>query len=200
MTTEEFDYLHDAGVRCVRIHGIYGESSKRWEHVLEQVRELSASYGIRELGWTISAQLPLRAWASLKSFILDHYDTPNDVILIAEHNGCAEPTDIDSPEFGDFLDMLGSGKLYVKIGALYRRSPDDFHQMKGIIQALAKKAPDRLLWGSDWPHVMTGAEMTSAGSVEAELFTLREWLSRTEWCKMFVQNPRLLFDTRDNYR
>ncbi|GKZ24657.1 hypothetical protein AbraIFM66951_011928 [Aspergillus brasiliensis] len=193
LTKKEFDYLHHAGVRCIRIHGVYSEGSKRVEYVLDQLRQLSASYGIRELGWIISAQLPLRTWASLKPFILDN-DTLNNVILIADHVGCTKPTDIDSVEFRDFLDMIGAGKLYVKIGALYRRSPNDFRQMKAIVQAVALKAPDRLLWGSDWPHVVTGVEKKCIGSVEAELLALREWLSETEWRQMLVDNPQLLFD------
>ncbi|KAL4888034.1 MFS general substrate transporter [Aspergillus ambiguus] len=183
LAKDEFLRLHTAGVRCVRIHGVYGEGRDRAELVVEQIRRVSASYGVRVLGWTVSAQLPLQVWASMKTFILED-DSLQSTIFIADHNGCAQPNDIDTQEFCAFLDMLGSGRLYVKIGALYRRSPDVFSRMKPVIKALKKKAPDRLLWGSDWPHVVTSVGKQHVGDVDAELLALREWLTGDEWRQM----------------
>ena len=72
---------------------------------------------------------------------------------MADHIACATPSNYGSSALQDFVELLQSGRVYVKISALYRRSPVDIHVMKDIITLLAQAAPRALLWGSDWPHV-----------------------------------------------
>ncbi|RAK80801.1 MFS general substrate transporter [Aspergillus fijiensis CBS 313.89] len=180
LTKEEFEQWHEAGARCIRIHGVYGQFRDQPELVRSQLRALAGSYGVRVLGWSISAQLPLPVWASLRPFLIED-KSMQDTILIADHNGCAEPDDIDTSDFRAFMDLLGSGRLYVKIGALYRRSPDDFLRMEPVIRAMAEQTPERLVWGSDWPHVVTGGGKLQVGDVDAELAALRGWLSEEAW-------------------
>ncbi|RAH68083.1 MFS general substrate transporter [Aspergillus aculeatinus CBS 121060] len=189
LTKEEFEQWHEAGARCIRIHGVYGQFRDQPELVRSQLRALAGSYGVRVLGWSISAQLPLPVWASLRPFLIED-KSMQDTILIADHNGCAGPDDIDTSDFRAFMDLLGSGRLYVKIGALYRRSPDDFLRMEPVIRAMAERTPDRIVWGSDWPHVVTDGGKLQGGDVDAELAALRGWLSEEAWRLMLVDNPQ----------
>lgn len=65
---------------------------------------------------------------------------------MADHVACATPTDYGCSALQDFLDLLGSGRMYVKISALHRRSPSDIRAMEPIVCMLAQNAPQALLW------------------------------------------------------
>jgi predicted TIM-barrel fold metal-dependent hydrolase len=60
----------------------------------------------------------------------------------------------DQPGFSDLLDLVKSGRAYVKISAPYRTSDKspDFPDVMPLAQALVAANPDRILWGSNWPH------------------------------------------------
>ena len=56
--------------------------------------------------------------------------------------------------FGVLLDLLRSGKAYVKLSAAYRvseKSPD-YLDVAPLARALVGTNPERVLWGTDWPH------------------------------------------------
>jgi len=56
--------------------------------------------------------------------------------------------------FADLVEMARSGKAYVKISAAYRASNQapDYADVPPFAKALIAANPDRVLWGSDWPH------------------------------------------------
>ena len=70
--------------------------------------------------------------------------------------------------FDALLDLIRSGHAYVKISAPYRssmRSPA-YADISPIAQALIAANPQRILWGSDWPHPnppQTGRAATEVG-------------------------------------
>ncbi|KAL4951873.1 MFS general substrate transporter [Aspergillus filifer] len=202
-TPSTYDALHELGVRSIRIHGLYGGPGGDVDGVKTLLRSLSTSYAVQTLGWKLSAQLPLSTWAALRSFLLKD-QTLSHLQLIADHNGCATPSDIGSPDLDVFLELLRAKRISVKISALYRRSPDNKDQMQPIIQAFANAAPDGLIWGSDWPHV----DSTAGGSgrpplrgpvdVAEELELLRTWLSEGQWKRMMDDNPRRLYWIEDS--
>ena len=60
----------------------------------------------------------------------------------------------DQPGFEELLALVRRGKAYVKLSGPYRiskRSPD-YDDIAPITRALVRAAPDRMLWGSNWPH------------------------------------------------
>jgi predicted TIM-barrel fold metal-dependent hydrolase len=60
----------------------------------------------------------------------------------------------DQPGFADVLDLDGSGKAYVKISGAYRASTaaPDYADAVALAKALIAANPDRIVWGTDWPH------------------------------------------------
>ena len=60
----------------------------------------------------------------------------------------------DQPGFADVLDLVGSGKAYVKISGGYRASKaaPDYADAIALAKALIAANPDRIVWGTDWPH------------------------------------------------
>jgi predicted TIM-barrel fold metal-dependent hydrolase len=202
LTHEEFDAMHDVGVRSCRMNGFNGAGGTSLSNIQQQMLQFARSYPAQEYGWSLSAQLPLEMWASLKHFIL-HEPKICHITIIADHNGCATPADIGGTELDTFVQMLRSRRLHVKVSALYRRSPESIHHMQFIIHQFATSAPHSLLWGSDWPHVdssnkslhppSTEIETDRADDVPAEMSALRSWLTDQQWNAMFKENPDRLF-------
>jgi D-galactarolactone isomerase len=57
--------------------------------------------------------------------------------------------------FGIVADLLHKGKAWVKLSAAYadtKVGPPTYSDATAVAQAYVKEAPERLVWGSDWPH------------------------------------------------
>jgi predicted TIM-barrel fold metal-dependent hydrolase len=77
------------------------------------------------------------------------------VPVVFDHFGGLEaPLGLSQPGFADLLDLVRLGKAYVKISAAYRSSTQapDYPDVAPFARALIAANPDRILWGSDWPH------------------------------------------------
>ncbi|EMD62242.1 hypothetical protein COCSADRAFT_147805 [Bipolaris sorokiniana ND90Pr] len=197
LTDSELERMHLLGVRCIRLHGVYRGLGHDPAWAQRQMTALAQVNQVRNLGWKISAQLPLATWSQLKHFILtDKYLA--GLPIVADHIACATPSDYGSLALHDFVELLQSGRVYVKISALHRRSPQNIHAMKDIISLLARAAPQALLWGSDWPHVDASQNDFEAGPLEGadpntELAAVQSWLSTEQFQDMLVNNPYRLF-------
>ncbi|MGJ8604704.1 MAG: amidohydrolase family protein [Marivita sp.] len=84
--------------------------------------------------------------------------------------------------------LLSEGHAWTKLSATYRHSPEPH----ALIQRLAKANPDRILWGSDWPHLMlNGVGMPDAGQ---QLNNLLDAIPDTQTRqKLFTDNPARLY-------
>jgi len=58
------------------------------------------------------------------------------------------------PGFSDLLDLVRSGKAYVKISGAYRASTQapDYPDVVPLAKALIAANAERIVWGTDWPH------------------------------------------------
>jgi predicted TIM-barrel fold metal-dependent hydrolase len=61
---------------------------------------------------------------------------------------------LGQPGFADVLDLVRSGRAYVKISYAYRASKaaPDYSDVVPLAKALIAANPDRIVWGTDWPH------------------------------------------------
>jgi 2-pyrone-4,6-dicarboxylate lactonase len=96
------------------------------------------------------------------------------------------------PGFGKLLDMLrhGDGRAWVKLTGTYRMATGPtFADATPMARALIEVAPDRLIWGSDYPHLSFADQV---GSVQ--LFNLlADWADEPTRRKILVENPAALF-------
>jgi predicted TIM-barrel fold metal-dependent hydrolase len=60
----------------------------------------------------------------------------------------------EQPGFSDLVDLVAAGRAYVKISGAYRSSDlaPDYADIAPFASALITANPDRILWGTDWPH------------------------------------------------
>jgi len=75
--------------------------------------------------------------------------------IVFDHFGGAQATlGVSQPGFDTLLNLVRSGKAYVKISAPYRSStkPPDYADVAPLAKELIGANPQRILWGSDWPH------------------------------------------------
>ena len=143
--------------------------------------------------------------------------TPPDVIaaLLAELDASPVPLVLDcfawlaggveQPGFDAVLSLVSSGRAYVKLAEPYRVSKKgpDYRDLLPVVQAFVATNPDRLLWGSGWPHVdsasVPGREKTDLApnlSVDTgHIFNLlAEWVPDAEMRrKILVDNPARLY-------
>ena len=58
------------------------------------------------------------------------------------------------PGFADLVELVRCGKAYVKISGAYRASREapDYPDVAPLAKALIAANPERVVWGTDWPH------------------------------------------------
>jgi len=66
-----------------------------------------------------------------------------------------QPAGAGHPAFAVVVDLLQKGKAWVKLSGAYQDTkvgPPTYADTIPLAQAYVKAAPERLVWGSDWPH------------------------------------------------
>jgi predicted TIM-barrel fold metal-dependent hydrolase len=102
----------------------------------------------------------------------------------------------EQPAFRVLLDLLGGGGIWVKIHGTNRflEWGVAYADMVAMAKRIIAHAPDRVLWGTDWPHggVFAINKMPNDGDL---LDMLRDYAPHDEQRrKILVDNPRTLFD------
>jgi predicted TIM-barrel fold metal-dependent hydrolase len=152
----ELRRLADSGVRGFRVN-----RTARTGLSFEAARTLAER--VKDLGWHVQ-------------FLLDVKDHPDlDTLLggfatevVIDHMGRPDPrSGVGAPGFQALIRLLKSGRGWAKLSAPYRTSlrPPPYDDMTAFAQALVSAAPDRLVWGSDWPHVLLETEMPNDGDL-----------------------------------
>ena len=120
------------------------------------------------LGWQVEVHRPAQDWPLLLPPLLDA-----GVKVVIDHFGRPHPAlGVDDPGFRYLLDAgAASGRIWVKISAAYRNG------LAGRGEDIARAAlplldgalgPERMLWGSDWPHTIRLHPLRShAGTIGA---------------------------------
>jgi predicted TIM-barrel fold metal-dependent hydrolase len=148
--------LADGGVRGFRVN-----RTAKTGLSFEAARKLAAR--VKELGWHVQ-------------FLLDVEDHPDlDTMLgsfatevVIDHMGRPDPNKgVNAPGFQALIRLLKSGRGFAKLSAPYRTSLSEppYPDMTPFAQALVAAAPDRLVWGSDWPHVLLDKTMPNDGDL-----------------------------------
>ena len=109
-------------------------------------------------------------------FLLDIEDHPDiDSFLgsfatevVIDHMGRPDPRKgVNAPGFQALIRLLKSGRGWAKMSAPYRTSREapPYHDITPFAHALVEAVPDRLVWGSDWPHVLLETTMPNDGDL-----------------------------------
>lgn len=151
----EIDELHQGGVRGIRLNlAVTGETNAtRIEALLTQAAGL-----IRRTDWSVQIHCDESSLPTITR-TLDRFAVP----LVLDHFGGLHADDAaigtTHAALWSLLSLLDSGRVYVKLSALYRasRAPEPHDDLLPLMTHLIWHRADRLLWGSDWPHTGGGA-------------------------------------------
>ena len=122
--------------------------------------------------------------------------------IVFDHFGRAQAAlGTGQPGFEAMLELVNAGHAYVKISAAYRSSQKapDFADVTPIAQAIVAANPDRVVWGTNWPHPGRGTSPTAiAPPYPADDGLMLNLLAR--WVpdpairkKILVDNPARLY-------
>ena len=106
-----------------------------------------------------------------------------------------QPAGVDHPAFAFVKKLIDRGRTWVKLSSAYQDSkagPPAYADVSKVAQAYVKAAPERMVWGSDWPHP---TEKTDAKPDDAILFDLlADWApDEAVRHRILVDNPAALY-------
>lgn len=182
----ELERLHAVGVRGVRFN-IVDLKNNKGQLALKQIKQLAEK--IKNMNWHIEFLMHANEFP-------DMYEQLGDlpVQLVFGHLGYV-PTiaGLDTPGFNALLRLAKDQKAWIKLTAPYRLTLRElpYADVDAFAEKLVDQVSDRLIWGSDWPHVYIKTKMPNDG----DLFNLfARWAGGSDMIhKILVDNPTKLY-------
>lgn len=143
----DLDAMHQAGFRGIRLN--LATTGVNDPHVGRE-RFKAAADRMKARGWHVQLFTSLAMISAIKDLV-----ATSPVPVVFDHFGGARAAHgVDQPGFSDLLQLVKSGKAYVKISGSYRASKlaPDYPDAAPLAHALIATNPDRIVWGTDWPH------------------------------------------------
>ncbi|MBX6426514.1 MAG: amidohydrolase family protein [Variibacter sp.] len=145
ITAAELDTLHRAGVRGIRVNvvSLGGLSTAEIAARLHDTAKLCLRNG-----WHIQAFMPSEAIVALAATL-----RALAVPVVIDHFGLVNPADLDGAPARQLIELLATGRVWVKLSAPYRITEDIADPRVGqLARRLADANPEQVVWASDWPH------------------------------------------------
>jgi predicted TIM-barrel fold metal-dependent hydrolase len=179
----ELKRLAKAGVRGIRFNLVQAGAT-----TVEMLEPLSKR--VNELGWHVQIHMLGDQIVQIQD-VLQRLPSP----IVFDHMGrIPASASISHPAFATISKLIDKGRTWVKLSSAYQDSkvgPPSYADVMGLAQAYVKAAPERMLWGSDWPHP-TVKETKPDDAVLLDL--LADWApdERTRR-RILVENPEALY-------
>jgi predicted TIM-barrel fold metal-dependent hydrolase len=143
----DLDAMNQAGIRGIRLNLATGGVS---DPNVGRARFQAAVDRMKVRGWHIQLFTSLAMISAIKELV-----AASPVPAVFDHFGGAQAElGVGQPGFSDLLDLVKSGKAYVKISGAYRASKlgPDYADAAPLARALIAANAERIIWGTDWPH------------------------------------------------
>jgi predicted TIM-barrel fold metal-dependent hydrolase len=143
----DLDAMGKAGIRGIRLNLATGGVS---DPAVGRPRFQAAVERVKNRGWHIQLFTSLAMISAIKDLV-----AASPVPVVFDHFGGAQAAlGPEQPGFSDLLELVKSGKAYVKISGAYRASKlgPDYADAAPLARALIAANSDRIVWGTDWPH------------------------------------------------
>jgi D-galactarolactone isomerase len=185
VTDAELKALADGGIRGIRFSLGGANAVVTWDMVEPLSRR------VNELGWHLQFNVE-------GDDIVAHADLlrrlPSQMVF--DHLGHPElPAGTEHPSHTVLRGLLDKGRTWIKLSGAYSNSkvgPPDYPEATKVAQAFVKAAPERLVWGSDWPHPSEQNRTLPDDALLFDLLTV--WAGDAATRKrILVDNPEALY-------
>jgi predicted TIM-barrel fold metal-dependent hydrolase len=183
ITDQELEAMHAAGVRGLRINVLFGGG-------IGFAAMETLAHRIKDLGWHMQFLMDVKTLPELMPRM-----RKLPVTGVVDHLGHTPvAAGLSSPGFAALRELVTGYGYWVKLSGAYRISDrfPVFDDVAPFAQALLQDAPDRMIWGSDWPHVsLEPARMPNTGHLRN---LLKQWApDEAMRYRILVTNPARLY-------
>jgi predicted TIM-barrel fold metal-dependent hydrolase len=143
----DLDAMNQAGIRGIRLNLA---TSGVNDPTVGRPRFQAAIERVKNRNWHVQLFTSLAMISAIKDLV-----AASPVPVVFDHFGGAQgELGPEQPGFSDLLELVKSGKAYVKISGAYRSSKlaPDYPDAAPLARALIAANSDRIVWGTDWPH------------------------------------------------
>jgi len=188
VASDRLEDLHESGVRGLRLDFFkmqdLGAGKSEYLQALRRAASIAHS-----IGWHVELYSPGVVLRDLTEHLPEI-----GVAVSVDHMGYMKGGyGSTHADFKKFVETVKSGQIWVKLTGPYRLSSDtDWQHADEMARTLIEAAPERMLWGTDWPHIPDCSLDT--GALLARL---------VRWCpedvlrtRILVDNPAHLYDYR----
>lgn len=185
ITDERLEELHAAGVRGVRYSVILGGEGLKTDAIRRMAERIAA------FGWHLVLHLKDDAIVTYADF-LKRLPVP----FVFDHMAGIDPASggVDQEPFQHLLSHLKDGNGWTKISGIEKVSNQSypFDDAAALAKALISAAPDRVIWGTDWPHPQVGPQGPTNDGDLVDLIPAYAPDAETQR-KLLVDNPARLY-------
>ena len=186
VTDDELEGLHAAGIRGLRFSQVVKNAMRPgWLEAMAP--------RIRNLGWHVQLRSTYRDIADLEPLL---QRLAVDVCI--DHMSSIPPAQgIDHPAIKAMLRLIDTGYCWVKLSAPYQLSETgapDYVDFRPQARILVEAAPERMVWGTNWPHPTVTDKPDEADLLDV----LLDWADDDNTRQaILVDNPAKLYGFAD---
>ncbi|SDF61142.1 amidohydrolase family protein [Sporomusa acidovorans] len=189
ISDSELQKMHKSGVRGIRFNISTGATN-------DGELILSLAERVNQLGWHVSFWMSADDTVKMAD-LLQKLPTP----IVFDHRGhIPQPAGISHPAFKVICNLIDKGKTWIKLSGLYQDSKvgePTYSDTVKVGQAYVQYAPERMVWGSDWPHPSEFSARKPMPNDASIMDLLAEQVPDERIRKMIlVDNPEALFGFR----
>ncbi len=182
ITDRELERLHAIGFRGIRINTASATPGLK----IEDAPRIAER--IRHLGWHLQFFVNLREQPGIADVL-----AKLPVNVVVDHFGRIAASDgLDAPPFRALLGLLRREHCYAKLmGPYFASDAPHFVDLAPFARAMVAAAPERIVWGTDWPHPSAKEKLPNDGDL-ADL--LLDWVpDEATRNRVLVNNPQRLY-------
>lgn len=182
----DLDALADQGVCGIRVNFV---SPQPWG-TSDQRRLVATARIAADLGWHVQVYARADQLAAMAPTLAA---LPCDLVI--DHLGFIDPSEgVAAEGHAVILGLLARGRTWVKLSGAYissRSGAPSYADLLSIARSYVEAAPDRLVWGSDWPHRGQAGNLPDDAAL---LDLLLQWAADpADQRRILVDNPAALY-------
>lgn len=187
----ELAAMHQVGVRAVRFNFV-----KRLVDSTPRSTFLNIATKVKKLGWHIVVYFEAPDLADLIPFL-----TELDTTIVVDHMGRPDVTKgVDHADFQQFINLMKNNpKIWTKVTCPERLTAQlpqngklpDYSDVIPFGKLLVEKFPDRVLWGTDWPHPNMKSHVPDDGQLVDVIPQIAPTTELQQ--KLLIDNPLKLY-------